>query len=310
MGEDQPVGSHQEPPPPYSSATNYSLGSPGTPDLAASTPRASLKEIKASRRRAILATSTDDDPYAFLSSFDTAFVIDDSGSMYGSNWAETQEVLKAIMPICISHDTDGVDLYFLNYKSKYAAPCETKGPNGFYGIKSPAEIQKIFDSINPYGTTPTGQRLQSILAPYQRSLADAYERSKEKGALVEPIKPINVITITDGRPSDDVEGVIVPVARRLDSLDAPPYQIGLQFFQVGSDANATAGLRELDDELEEMNIRDIVDTVFWDGELGTGLSSDLILKTVLGAVNRRLDRKRCDTPPARDRLVRAQEKCV
>ncbi|KKF93189.1 von Willebrand factor type A domain protein [Ceratocystis platani] len=301
MGEDQPVGSHQEPPPPYSSPTNYSLGSPGTPDLAASTPRASLKEIEARR---IPATSTDDDPYAFLSSFDTVFVIDDSGSMYGSNWAETQEVLKAIMPICTSHDADGIDLYFLNYKSKNAAPCETKGPNGFYSIKSPAEIQKIFDSINPYGTTPTGQRLQSILAPYQRSLV---EQSKKKGALAEPIKPINIITITDGRPSDDVEGVIVPVARRLDSLDASPYQVGLQFFQVGSDANATAGLRELDDGLEEMNIRDIVDTVSWDGELGTGLSSDLILKTVLGAVNRRLDRKRCDTPPARDSLVRAQE---
>ena len=57
---------------------------------------------------------------------------------------------------------------------------------------------------------------------------------------------------------------------------------------------------ELDDELSNLvdgGIRDIVDTVTWTGgtassEGGVGLTGDGILKAVLGAVVKRLDRRR------------------
>ena len=81
----------------------------------------------------------------------------------------------------------------------------------------------------------------------------------------------------------------------MDALDAPAWQVGVQFFQVGSDPEATKYLRELDDDLPEIakdkNLRDIVDTVPFLGESGTVLSGAGILKVVLGAVMRRLDRK-------------------
>jgi hypothetical protein len=53
--------------------------------------------------------STADDPYAFLSSFDTVFLIDDSGSMAGRSWRETAAALETITPICVAHD---VSVYF------------------------------------------------------------------------------------------------------------------------------------------------------------------------------------------------------
>jgi hypothetical protein len=67
-------------------------------------------------------------------------------------------------------------------------------------------------------------------------------------------------------------------------------------FTVGHDEAAKAHLKQLDDELAEIagdgEIRDIVDTVPFTGAYGIGLNGDGILKVVLGAVNRRLDRKK------------------
>ncbi|THX70971.1 hypothetical protein D6D05_08423 [Aureobasidium pullulans] len=219
---------------------------------------------------------TADDPYAFLSSFDTIFLIDDSGSMAGSRWRETQEALEAITPICTSHDADGIDILFLN------------NPENPYhrNVSSPATVREIFSSVRPRGGTPTGQRLDSILRPYIR-------QCEQRGP--EAVKPLNLIVITDGEPSDDVEAPLISCAKKLDKMDAPAWQIGIQFFQVGRDEGARAHLRALDDELAEIagtELRDMVDTVPFKGAEGEHLSADGILKVVLGAVNRRLDRKR------------------
>jgi len=53
-------------------------------------------------------------------------------------------------------------------------------------------------------------------------------------------------------------------------------------------------LQSLDDDITELSggARDIVDTVPWNGVNGSGLNGDFLMKTVLGAVNRKLDRKK------------------
>jgi len=91
-------------------------------------------------------------------------------------------------------------------------------------------------------------------------------------------------------PSDDVESVIVATAKKLDKWDAQPWQIGIQFFQVGNEPGAAKHLATLDDEIENIGggCRDIVDTVPYAD--GYSLTADGILKTLLGAVNKRLDR--------------------
>lgn len=219
-------------------------------------------------------STTADNPYAFLSSFDTIFLIDDSGSMAGRSWKETAQALKSITPICTAHDADGIDLYFLNEKDS----------SEYKNLTRAADVDAIFHSVRPRGGTPTGSRLNAILKPYLAAL-------ERKGA--DKVKPLNIIVITDGVASDDVESVIISAAKKLDRWDAPAWQVGVQFFQVGEERGAAEALRELDDGLAEMGAgRDIVDTVPWKGESGRGLSADVVLKTVLGAVNRRLDRKR------------------
>lgn len=104
-----------------------------------------------------------------------------------------------------------------------------------------------------------------------------------------------MIVITDGVPTDDPESVIVSIAKRLDKADALPYQVGIQFFQVGKERGAAEALQELDDNLTDKagGLRDMVDTVTWSSRDSTEriLTANGVLKVVLGAVVRRLDRR-------------------
>jgi len=225
-----------------------------------------------------------DSPYAFLTQFDTIFLIDDSGSMAGRSWRETSAALRAITPICTAHDSDGIDIYFLNHRNPVAG--STCG--AYTKITTASAVEEIFQSVRPLGGTPTATRLNHILKPYLTRFEESIVHDEDV-----PVKPLNIIVITDGVPSDDVESVIVKAARKLDQYDAEPWQIGIQFFQVGREPEAAEDLRELDDALSgEHGIRDMVDTVPWCGEDGQTLTAEGILKCVLGATNKKLDRRR------------------
>ncbi|KAF2175928.1 hypothetical protein K469DRAFT_701314 [Zopfia rhizophila CBS 207.26] len=215
-----------------------------------------------------------DDPYAFLRSFDTIFLIDDSGSMAGRSWRETAKALETITPICTTRDADGIDIYFLNHPDN----------STYKNVRSVSIVVDIFQAVRPGGGTPTGQRLSQILRPYLRR----YEADPDN------TKPINLIVITDGEPSDDVESPIISAAKKLDGFDAPAWQVGIQFFQVGNEPSAREHLKQLDNGLAQLagdrSLRDIVDTVPLLGDGNAELNGNGVLKVVLGSVNRRLDR--------------------
>ena len=232
-----------------------------------------------------------EDPYTFLSTFDTVLLIDDSGSMAGRSWREVSLALSTIAPIVTSHDSDGITVYFLNHRSSDSGKAsQGVASTGYHGIRRAETIQQIFETVRPGGGTPTGTRVNHILKAYMKAYEDSLRTSSE-------LKPLNLIVLTDGVPSDEVEGVIVQCAKKLDKLEAPAYQVGIQFFQVGNESGAKEALEELDDCLaEQADVRDIVDTVTWTGGRsalsgGVGLTGDSILKAVLGAVVKRLDRR-------------------
>lgn len=223
------------------------------------------------------AVPLDDDEYGFLDTFDTVFLIDDSGSMAGGLWRQTAEALMTIAPICTAHDEDGIDIYFIN------------NPGEYKNVRSATRVQEIFDTVRPGGSTNTGQRLNTLLV--ERYLKDYKAKPATK-------KPMNLICITDGAPTDDDESPLIDTAEALDELRAPAWQVGIQFFQIGSDQKAAKHLKTLDDDLAKFStkdrMRDIVDTVPFTDANGGRLSADGILKVVLGAVTRRLDRNSQD----------------
>ncbi|KAL7272552.1 hypothetical protein RUND412_004632 [Rhizina undulata] len=249
-------------PPPYTDVKSLSIFDSVPSTVATSSAPPSHRD----------APSAQEDKYKALANFDTLFLIDDSGSMWGSNWEQTSQALSAIVPICTKYDSDGVDIYFLNNETPHKK------------VRSAEEVFTIFKKVSPYGTTPTGGRLGEILEAYFQ----LYRLDRSA-------KPLNIIIITDGEPSDPkkLEDNIVKYARELDSLKAKDRQVGIQFFQVGSDEGATDALEDLDNALvEEYGIRDMVDTVSWKKMEGKGLTGEGMLKAVLGAVDKQLDRKR------------------
>ncbi|PYH96734.1 hypothetical protein BO71DRAFT_320290 [Aspergillus ellipticus CBS 707.79] len=239
--------------------------------------------------------SPNDTPYDFLREFDTIFIVDDSSSMRGQRWKEAEDALAAIAPICTQYDQDGIDIFFLNHRRDSTSTKKPKG--GYNNITTADDVREIFGSVYPQGPTPFGKRLYDILDPYMRDLEKAVAKNKGEANSAELLKPLNIIAITDGAFTDDAETVIADVAQRLDGKKcrAVPWQIGIQFFQIGNDPVAKQYLQELDDNLAEMqqqdHLRDMVDTVPWRGDQGQTLSADGILKCVLGAVNKKYDKR-------------------
>jgi len=285
-----------EPPPAYTPSPTVATGPiiTNAPSELAAPPSPSYAPAVTPQAAQPSGTRGGEDPYSFLATFDTVLLIDDSGSMAGRGWREVSQALSTIAPIVTKHDEDGIDIYFMNHKSTNpGVPSEGVAPGGYRGIKRAATVNEIFDRVRPQGGTPTGIRVHNILKPYLAKLEKEVSEGKE-------MKPLNLIVLTDGVPSDDVESVLLSAAKKLDKLDAPPFQVGVQFFQVGNEEGAKEALEELDDELSNLvegGVRDIVDTVTWTGgssasEGGVGLTGDGILKAVLGAVVKRLDRRR------------------
>lgn len=237
-----------------------------------------------------------DSRYAFLKDFDTIFLVDDSSSMSGPRWREAEEAIAAIAPICTQYDHDGIDLYFLNHRR-----AETANTTGAYkNITTADDVQEIFCGVRPRGSTPVGRRLLEILTPYLHRVEMMQASRNADGSLRDPslfVKPINIIAITDGEFTDDAESVIVQVAKTLDHprCHALPWQVGIQFFQIGDDESVQRYLQELDDDIgkhcSDKDLRDIVDTVPWRGKRGQSLDAEGILKCVLGAVNKKYDRR-------------------
>ncbi|EXJ91098.1 hypothetical protein A1O1_04205 [Capronia coronata CBS 617.96] len=292
----------RRPPPP----SNNNMAAPPPPYSATPTGPADL-----SSPLQVTGVAADDSPYAFLREFNTVFLIDDSGSMAGRSWRETMAALSAIAPICTAHDADGIDVYFLNHRNPNPNPSPNCRLGGYTNITTTAAVQHLFQSVRPLGGTPTGTRLNQLLKPYLAELADSAEQQQQthlqgrgrggsRGASVgnetevdvAAVKPLNIIVITDGVPSDDVESVIVTAAKKLDAMGAEPWQVGVQFFQVGREPEAAENLRELDDALAgQYGVRDMVDTVPFTGDEGQELTAQGLLKVCLGSVVRRHDRR-------------------
>ncbi|KAI0353131.1 hypothetical protein OH77DRAFT_1427924 [Trametes cingulata] len=233
-------------------------------------------EERAEYLRRPMRQNTIEDALETLRKYNTVIIVDDSGSMTkGDRWKEAREALAALADVASKYDTDGIDVCFLNSNKT--------GSN----MTSGAQIRRLFDSVNPRGATPIGERLEELLLYYLEEL----ENAKKSGgqAAVKAIKPINYIIITDGAPTDDPAVVIAAAAKRLDEGRYPLTQVGIQFVQIGDSRDATAYLQALDDELQTVyNVRDIVDTTPY---LNGRLTADTIIKILLGGINRRVDKR-------------------
>ncbi|KAF7302254.1 hypothetical protein MIND_00792400 [Mycena indigotica] len=229
-----------------------------------------------------------EDELEVLRKYDIVLLVDDSGSMVlpGSKkgrtrWEEAGEALATLAEITQQYDTDGIDIYFLNNRREAL------------NIKSSIEVQQLFSSVKPTGSTPIGERLDQLIKPRLCELEDAVisrDGTPRDRTTREEIKRVNFIVITDGAASDEPRQTIIDAAIRLQAIrNLCLVQLGIQFVQIGNDPTATRALKELDDDLHRAaNIRDIVDTT--PSAKLKPVSAEGLIKILLGGINRRIDR--------------------
>ncbi|KAF9651713.1 hypothetical protein BDM02DRAFT_3184229 [Thelephora ganbajun] len=216
-------------------------------------------------------TAPSEDVLKQLVDYDVVILMDDSGSMRGSRWRQAVSVMKGVVKKAIEYDEDGIGIQFLNNNQRKI-------------VKSVEEVERLFEGVQPRCSTPLGRRLGDICNGYLRSLKSA--KRKPKRCLI--------VAITDGVPTDEqqVYAAIKNTANELDRLGAPLTQLGIQFVQIGNDGGAAAFLKELDDDLKgttEGKVgRDIVDTVPYHG---AELTSEELVKILIGAINRKVDNR-------------------
>ncbi|KAI9459226.1 hypothetical protein BJY52DRAFT_1186572 [Lactarius psammicola] len=202
--------------------------------------------------------------------FKLVVIIDDSDSMEAGLWLEARDALAGVAEISRQKGGEGLDIYCLN------------NPRYRLDLRNESDIREYFDSIIPdAGQTPLGAKLKQILDIYVPKIEDPSINHK----------PINILVITDGVPTDDPRQVIVDFARRLDTKNVPLRKLGIQFVQIGDDVGATQALKELDDHLGPTHgVRDMVDTVTFNSD-EPHLRTEALVKVVLGALDPEVDSK-------------------
>ncbi|CUA72926.1 hypothetical protein RSOLAG22IIIB_10397 [Rhizoctonia solani] len=195
----------------------------------------------------------------YLRKYDSVFLVDDSGSMAGQRWTEACNALNFIADEAFQYDADGIGLLFLN-SSSHAE-----------NLKGQDEMQKILNNVTATGGTPTGARLDAVLGKYIGKL-DAAVNTPAYGT----IKPLDLIVITDGEPTDEPQPVLEKWAAHLDAKKHHANIVGIQFVQIGDVATATTALINL----TKGKVRSMVDTVPYNGSF----TPEKLARVLLGAV--------------------------
>ena len=190
-----------------------------------------------------------EDPFAYLRHFDTAFLIDDSESMK-KYWGEVRALLNAIVDLCVTYDENGIDVYFVNHRPR------GRFFTGNYGYKNIGatngmlefhdSVAGIFHNVVPKGKCRLNHALGHIFYRYMTDLRQIVHLSGRKRGL----KPLNLIVITAGHFDDNPYEALLKCAAELDDLDAPPYQVGVQLFQIGNSKITRRKLEYADHGLE------------------------------------------------------------
>lgn len=214
-----------------------------------------------------------------LALYDIVVYADDSGSMQfaenGSRIDDLKEILSKVSEVATLFDEDGILIRFMNSNA------------AGNGIKSPADAEALLKNISFDGTTPLGSALDAkVVKPlFVNNLRNLQ-------------KPILVIAITDGEPSEDpgiIKRVIVEANETARRSRYGSGAIAFEFAQVGKDAKAQQFLASLDNDARVGHMIDATSYYELEAEefkrKGMTLTPSLwLIKLMVGAIDPDKDR--------------------
>lgn len=195
-----------------------------------------------------------------LKKYDFFLLLDKSGSMgtkdapgNKSRWQAAREATVALARKCAEFDDDGITV--IPFAGNFKEYSNITGGED--------QVDKIFRENEPSGNTDTAKVVKHVL--------DGYLGGKKE-------KPIIIVCVTDGEPSDEAAlvNVIIEATKKLTNEE----EVGITFIQVGQDPLAHAFLKRLDDNLEKEGAKfDIVDTKTMD-EVESMSLADVLLQAI------------------------------
>ncbi|MCJ1424473.1 hypothetical protein MMC29_002361 [Sticta canariensis] len=225
-----------------------------------------------------------------LALFDIFLYIDNSGSMdfYKSDGRidDLKIVLSRTVSVATMFDEDGISVRFMNEVPRI-------NPRELDGIKTEQQVDDLMRRTDFTGATPMGEKL------HEKILGPLLDRARSR----QLTKPVLVITITDGRPTDPPNKDIRAVIKAASDELARPENYGsgvlsLQFAQVGLDTGAMEFLASLDNDPQVGNLIDCTSNYEREAEEmarsipPVKLTVDLwLVKMLLGAIDSSYDTK-------------------
>ncbi|KAF2860000.1 hypothetical protein K470DRAFT_248233 [Piedraia hortae CBS 480.64] len=174
-----------------------------------------------------------------LALYDIILFIDDSGSMSfeedGERIKDLEVILQRVAFASTLFDDDGIEIRFMNDEDGLT-------PNMLSNIRSEQQVKDIISRKRYKGLTPFGTKLRE-------KVIDPLIISKLKGSGMQ--KPILVIGITDGQPTDGPNALPETIRYAVNAAANSPFgegAIAFQFAQVGNDQKATEYLARLDND--------------------------------------------------------------
>lgn len=176
---------------------------------------------------------------------------------HGKRIDDLRKIMKMVVNISMLFDEDGISIRFMNGWSSNPA-MDGVDMRRLDNIKDEQMIQYIVDRIQYTGLTPLGTELRNkVIDPMVLGPARSGQLQK----------PVLVITITDGSPTDGegvVQNVIQYASNELSRMPrCGPGAVAFQFAQVGNDQAARAWLAELDSDPRVGHLVDCTSSKFY-----------------------------------------------
>jgi len=231
-----------------------------------------------------------------LGLYDIILYIDNSGSMEfeedGRRITELNDVLRRVAYASTFFDEDGITVRFMN---------GNPGQDGMDNVRNADEVQRLVSGIQFRGLTPFGEMLERkvfipLVMPRLQRLASGQMRPGQ-------VKPILVICLTDGAPTDNPPTRLYDVIRAVkDAVSRlgngiSPKSLALQFAQIGNDQLAMQFLSALDKHPAVGSMVDCTsgfeyEQAEMERNMGINLTrSEWLVKLMLGAIDSSFDDK-------------------
>eukprot|EP00208_Stichococcus_sp_RCC1054_P008332 CAMPEP_0206152440 /NCGR_PEP_ID=MMETSP1473-20131121/39327_1 /ASSEMBLY_ACC=CAM_ASM_001109 /TAXON_ID=1461547 /ORGANISM="Stichococcus sp, Strain RCC1054" /LENGTH=348 /DNA_ID=CAMNT_0053549999 /DNA_START=127 /DNA_END=1173 /DNA_ORIENTATION=- len=217
---------------------------------------------------------------AGLALYDVVIYCDDSGSMKfqenGSRIDDLKAILDRVTSVATLFDSDGISLRAMNFKGMADH------------VRTSEEAAAYVAQFQYNGLTPMGEMLE------KKIIEPILEKSMAKKTLK---KPVLVITITDGEPSERPGKVQSEIAEAKRHCKRSVYGVGaiaFAFAQVGKDVGAQKFLATLDNDKDVGGMVDC--TSYYELEQaecmkkGVNLTPDMwMLKLMVGGFDKSYD---------------------